>query len=574
MSDQHRAIDTSVIPGTVHLVDLAGTLNIKHDSEGGKKDVVLFPQPSKEYDDPLNWSRKRKLLNANVLLLVVFIGDIMCTLLSAALLVINEDTGISVTDLNRGIGVMYLFFGWSNLLWQPLGLTIGRRPVILIALLWTIAMSVWTAYVTTRAEWYTNRVLIGCSYGPLETLVEICFSDIFFAHDRGFWIGMYCWVLFAIPFLGAVPAGFVASNLGWEWIQYIASIISGALFLIVFFCMEESMFFRDPIQQEITLEEANVKQEDSDNGKTQPKEEEEQKISPPQVTTTTGDEKNFNATPPRTEAEFGNYEANLGEAYIPKKTFLQKLKFWGARRPGQPNNFFRSIWMPFALVRYPVILFSGLLVGSVLMWFNAVNATMSLVLSAPPYNFSANMVGVMFIAPFIGCTLGCIFAGVSADRFAVWMARRKGGIFEPEYRLWMAVVPILLHTGGSILFGSGAQHGVHWIGLAFGLVFMVGMFPVGAALAINYIVDSYRECAGDAMVTMILLRNSMGFGFSYAITPWIERSGVQNTYIAIGFLGMFFWGLSFLYILIGKKTRKQSAKDYWAMVQKHGLSAH
>ena len=567
--DTHRTIDTSVIPGTVHLVDLAGTLNIKHDSEGGHKDIVLFPQPSREYDDPLNWSRPRKLTNANILLLVVFIGDIMTTLLSAALLVIEEDTGISLTDINRGIGVMYLFFGWSNLIWQPLGLTIGRRPVILISQLATIAFSVWTAYVSSRAEWYTNRVLIGCAYGPLETLIEICFSDIFFAHDRGFWIGLYCWVLFGIPFLGSVPAGFVASNLGWEWIQYIASIISGALFLVVFFGMEETMFYRNPIEQEASLEAAGAGDHSTSSRNGEHEDEGESgKRSSSQVAAV-NDEKTPNpGTPRHTDTDSGDM------VVVYKKNFLQRLKFWGARRPGQPNNFGRSLWMPFTLVRFPAVLFSGLLVGSVLMWFNAVNATMSSVLSAPPYNFSANMVGVMFIAPFIGCTLGCLFAGVSADRIAVWMSRRKGGIFEPEYRLWAAIVPLFFHVGGSILFGAGAAHSVHWIGLAFGLVFMVGMFPVGSTLAINYIVDSYRECAGDAMVTMILIRNSMGFGFSYAITPWMEKSGVQNVYIAIAFMGMFFWGLSFFYIWIGKKARKATAKDYWTMVQKHGLSAH
>lgn len=179
-----------------------------------------------------------------------------------------------------------------------------------------------------------------------------------------------------------------------------------------------------------------------------------------------------------------------------------------------------------------------------------------------------------FMGQFIGCTVGCLFAGVSADRFAVWMSRRKGGIFEPEYRLWMAVVPLILHPAGCILFGVGASHGVHWMGIAFGLAFVVGTFPIGSAIAINYIIDSYREISGDGLVTMICIRNTMGFGFGYAVTPWIEASGVQNTYIAIAFLGMFFWGLCFLFILIGKKTRKATAKSYWNMVEKHGLKAH
>ena len=149
-----------------------------------------------------------------------------------------------------------------------------------------------------------------------------------------------------------------------------------------------------------------------------------------------------------------------------------------------------------------------------------------------------------------------------------------GAFLSPNTALWLAIVPLIFHAAGSILSGVGAQHGVHWMDLAFGLVFMVGMMPLGNIVAINYIVDSYREVAGDAMVTMILIRSSMGFGFNYAVIPWLEKSGVQSLYIAIAFIGMFFWRLAFFFIWLGKKTRQLTAKDYWATVQRYGLSAH
>jgi len=183
---------------------LAGTLHVKH-NEGGQKDIVLLPQPTNEYDDPLNWSKGRKLLCGLLLLLAVFSADIMTTLLSSAEVDMSAETGIPISTLNQGISVQYFFFGWSNwLLWQPMGLTFGRRPCLLVGGLGMIACSVWTSYVTSTGEWYANRIIIGFMYGPIETMIEVCMSDIFFAHDRGFWIGMYCWILFGIPFIGAV----------------------------------------------------------------------------------------------------------------------------------------------------------------------------------------------------------------------------------------------------------------------------------------------------------------------------------------------------------------------------------
>lgn len=49
------------VPGTVHLVDLDGTIHAAH-AKGKKNDVVLVPTPSKDPDDPLNWAPRRKTL--------------------------------------------------------------------------------------------------------------------------------------------------------------------------------------------------------------------------------------------------------------------------------------------------------------------------------------------------------------------------------------------------------------------------------------------------------------------------------------------------------------------------------
>jgi hypothetical protein len=48
-------MDTSLIPGTIHQVDLEGTIATEH-SVGRLADVVLIPKPSSDPDDPLNVS--------------------------------------------------------------------------------------------------------------------------------------------------------------------------------------------------------------------------------------------------------------------------------------------------------------------------------------------------------------------------------------------------------------------------------------------------------------------------------------------------------------------------------------
>jgi hypothetical protein len=55
-------IDSSVVPGTVTLVDVNHVLHTRH-LDHGDRDIVLIPTPSNDPDDPLNWSRRRKLLS-------------------------------------------------------------------------------------------------------------------------------------------------------------------------------------------------------------------------------------------------------------------------------------------------------------------------------------------------------------------------------------------------------------------------------------------------------------------------------------------------------------------------------
>lgn len=541
--------DTVRVPGTIHLVDLEGTMDVRHE-EGD--DIVLVPQPTDDPEDPLNWTKWRKRHLAICLMIAVFAADILSTALSAVLLDIVADTGITLTALNTGVGIQYLFFGWSCLLWQPLGLTYGRRPTIILALLACMLCTIWSAYVKSAGEWYINRLLVGFFYGPIETLVEVCISDVFFAHERGGWIAWYCWTLFNIPFISGIVAGFISERYGWQWIQFIASIITAGLLVYLFFFLEETMYYRDPALELDGLEDIPEKIKSDEELSSTKKDNVDVQID------------KVNSS--------GNSTASPANYHI--KTFKEKLKMWGARLEKQPNLFWQSVWVPFYLLKFPSIVFAGFTVGAVLSWFNVVNATIASVLSAPPYNFGANMIGVFFASPAIGISFGSYFSGKIVDNFTVRMARSGKGVREPEFRLWLSIIPMVVHPFGCLLYGIGAEKGIHWVGLAFGLGAICATFPIGSAIAINYIIDCYKEVSGDGLVTMILIRNTMGFGFSYAVTPWLLAVGTQNLYISIACIGAFFWALSFVMIMFGKRMRRWTAGSYWKLVDNFGFKAH
>lgn len=59
------------------------------------------------------------------------------------------------------------------------------------------------------------------------------------------------------------------------------------------------------------------------------------------------------------------------------------------------------------------------------------------------------------------------------------------------------------------------SNSIHWFGLVFAMGGLAFTTTVGIALSINYLIDSYHDISGDAIVTVIIIRNTMSFAVSY-----------------------------------------------------------
>ena len=94
-----------------------------------------------------------------------------------------------------------------------------------------------------------------------------------------------------------------------------------------------------------------------------------------------------------------------------------------------------------------------------------------------------------------------------------------------------------------ILRGVGAAQAFHFKGSYYrllpkprneltivGLIFGIGMLALGVvcggSTALSYTIDCFTDVSGESMIIIIIIRNTLGFGFSYAITPWVENEGL------------------------------------------------
>ncbi|RDW71682.1 putative MFS-type transporter [Coleophoma crateriformis] len=527
MGLHHGEIDDEAIPGTVHLVevDLSHALHTKHDA--GQKDIVLVPTPSDDPDDPLNWSPRRKLLST------------ICVNTFTVIVPLSSATGLSVSDINAGTGYLFLLCGWGLLFWQPFALQYGKRPTYLISVLATLALTMWGPYASTNGQWIAKNVLAGFFAAPIEALPEISVTDVYFSHQRGTYMGVYAFFLAGSNYFAPVICGFINQYQGWRWVFYWPAIFLAFTFVFLFFFMEETNYERKTIG---VVETSDAPSTESLQTGLDP-----EKASPAKL-------------PEESSAPAG--EAPI--AYK-KKTFVQKLAL---KDKSKPNLMFYRAKLGISFLTWPVIFYAGFSYGTYLIWFNVLNATASVLLSAPPYNFSSSLVGLSYLSCVLGVIGGAIFTGRYSDYLTLKLVRRNQGIMEPEQRLWPFAACVFIVPGSLILWGVGAAHGVHWFGLIAAMFLLAFANTCGITLSCNYMIDSYKEMSGEAMTTVIIVRNTMSFAIGYGITPWLDGMGTQNCFISAAFIGMAISAIFLVMTTFGKRFRAQSKHEYWALVRR------
>lgn len=108
-----------------------------------------------------------------------------------------------------------------------------------------------------------------------------------------------------------------------------------------------------------------------------------------------------------------------------------------------------------------------------------------------------------------------LYTGPIGDWLAIRITRKNHGIMDAEYRLWLVIPFIILLPFGFILWGVGADHHIHWFGLVFAMGVISFVTTAQSQIWVTYCVDSYRDLGGEALTTVILIRNTMYFAASY-----------------------------------------------------------
>lgn len=185
----------------------------------------------------------------------------------------------------------------------------------------------------------------------------------------------------------------------------------------------------------------------------------------------------------------------------PPKTFLQQLRPYSGRLT--KDNWFRVAFRPFILFAYPAILWSTLVYSLSIGWLIVLSESVSSIYeNKASYHFTPLQTGLVYISPFIGGVLGTAVAGKISDIIVRYISRKNGGIYEPEFRLVMGIPITIFTVIGLMGYGWSAAERDNWIVPTVFFGFISFGCSLGSTTAITFAVDSYRQYAGEALVTL------------------------------------------------------------------------
>ncbi|KAF5023493.1 hypothetical protein F66182_4444 [Fusarium sp. NRRL 66182] len=253
--------------------------------------------------------------------------------------------------------------------------------------------------------------------------------------------------------------------------------------------------------------------------------------------------------PPEIQA----YTHNLRQQ--PPKSFVQQLKPYHGRL--NSDKWLKVMVRPFILFAYPAVLWSSAVYACSVGWLIVISESMAMIYRDPDsYNFDALQTGLVYISPFVGGILGTGVAGKVSDIIVKIMAKRNGGLYEPEFRLVMAI-PILITTCiGLMGFGWSAHEKDHWMVPTFFFGVVSFGCSLGSTTSITFCVDSYRQYAGEALVTLNFSKNILhGLVFSLFVTHWLHGDGPKMVYIWIGIIQLILMLFTVPMYIYGKRLR-------------------
>jgi MFS family permease len=390
--------------------------------------------------------------------------------------------------------------GLSSFFWAPMIAKYGKRPVYVSSFVLYAAVTLGCGACKTWNAQLGLRILAGIAAGAGEILGPSVISDIWFVHERGLAMGMFSSFLSIGVAFGLVLAGQITQFVGWRSIYWIFGGMIGGSAILIVFTFPETTFQRPPL--------APVEQ---------------------------------------------GYRPKIDQSK--RHGFLRKMALTSGVHTQE--SFWQLFVRPFIVVVYPAVGWATAVTAVTVGFLIAVTTNVAIAFGQA-YHFGPSKVGLCFLSGIVGSILAIIFGGTIIDKASSRMAKKNGGIREPEMRLPAIIIVIITAPLALILYGVGIQHQLHWIVPTIGLGLINFSIVVGSNIGIVYAIDCYKPITAEVVTAILAYKSVLGFILSFYTNQWVMGEGYQHAFGEMAGISAAFLVLAIPLYIWGKNIRQSS----------------
>ncbi|ORY90710.1 serine/threonine kinase 16 [Leucosporidium creatinivorum] len=505
------------VPGTALLDDHEHTGVRDEVVDGLKKGsgryshIVLVPQPSDDPNDPLNWPRWKKEAIFWTLSFMAGLVGAIGPLLAPGYSVLAAEWGVSVNEVAATNGDLVIALGCIMIVQAPLGVKFGRRPVFLVGAALLFFCTIWSAESKNITSFKWSRVFQGLGMAPFEALVVSTIGDIFFVHERGFRSAIWGFAILAGINITPIVNGYVieSDKLGYRWCFWLIAIFLGIAFLGIIFLCPETAYNRESIY-------------DTSSGRSL------EGVSAVNKASEELEKENSHEPKPTGQIEHLEGGPRAINSFGPRKTWVQELAPISSYRG--KASLLKTIIRPFPFFLSPAVWFGIFTYGMTTCWLVVLSIISSILFASPPYFFNASQTGLVSIGPLVASIPATLIAGPLCDMSATYFARRNGGRFEPEFRLFLMLPMFILEVFGFMGWSLMTKNqSIPWIGPVFMYSLINAGQSIGSTCIITYLIDVHSKHTPEAISIINLFKNLVLYGFTQFAVNWVLEQGIPGT---------------------------------------------
>lgn len=375
-----------------------------------------------------------------------------------------------------------------------------------------LAANIWAATAQTYDSLLGTRFLGGLSAGVIEALGPIIVSECFREKQLATAMVVYVGFLAAGSAIGPIVAGGIASGLNsWRWFFVVSSIVIGVNLVASILMLPSSEYAVDNSY--------------GANDETQ-----ETKIM---------------GTPCDTQCEIESTENEIETPKSHYKIWVERSFYFRVESGRHRESLLKLLVRPFPLLLLPEVLVTTLTFGLTIGWTVLTSVLVGNLYAMPPRLFAPWQIGFINFGALIGLMIGLPIGGVVADLLSMRALKKANGQHDPKSRIPLVLLGALISPTGCVVIGVSLQHDLNWAGTSVGWGLLSFGLTASANILLTYAVDCHLSRAMEIGVLVNVIKNSIGFGVSYAAITWYDKSGGEVQY---GSMAGILWAAYFLVI--------------------------